>query len=540
MDKLKQTAEKVVDQTGDTIAAIMLTVVVAVLFVQQHAVSLQPYKTELLLIIGSVVLVHLVAPAISSDKTHRHLYILGFAHLAWSLLVSLSGANDSLSVLINLGLIGATAVWLPYIYTIISVIVLSFLYGFNVEAITATEIFVLTSYLAFGLFLIERSLSDRSKRQAQYSQLTEATVERQRMQALINSMTDGVIATDDNGSVVLYNGSALDLLNINVSLERKNIKDFMFLFDSQDKKVDVYAQAEKARAYFVSRDLRLKIDEDELLNVFISMSPVRIGFGAKGEQGFVILLRDITKEKSLEEERDEFISVVSHELRTPITIAEGNISNLKLLVNNSNLELDETIKTAIGDAYKQIVFLSDMINDLATLSRAERGKLQTDPETIDTADLAESICRDYQKDAEQKGLKLELDIDKSAANIYSSRLYVREVLQNFITNAIKYTAEGSVTLRLLPKDSESVIFEVEDTGIGISRSDQKKLFQKFFRSEDYRTRENNGTGLGLYVTLKLAKIIGAIIDVESELNRGSTFRITIPSIEDKKRNKTKV
>jgi len=102
-------------------------------------------------------------------------------------------------------------------------------------------------------------------------------------------------------------------------------------------------------------------------------------------------------------------------------------------------------------------------------------------------------------------------------------------MQNFITNAIKYTQEGRVTIGARPADG-GVIFFIHDTGIGISKSDQEKIYHKFFRSEDFRTRENKGTGLGLYVTKKLARLIQAKIDLESELNKGSSFTIFVPNL----------
>ena len=107
---------------------------------------------------------------------------------------------------------------------------------------------------------------------------------------------------------------------------------------------------------------------------------------------------------------------------------------------------------------------------------------------------------------------------------------MREILQNFITNAIKYTDTGSVTIAA-EKAERGIKFTVHDTGIGISKSDQEKIFDKFFRSEDYRTRKTNGTGLGLYVTLKLARLLHAEIDVKSQLNKGSTFSIFIPDLD---------
>ena len=109
----------------------------------------------------------------------------------------------------------------------------------------------------------------------------------------------------------------------------------------------------------------------------------------------------------------------------------------------------------------------------------------------------------------------------------TSRLYLEEMLQNFITNAIKYTQAGSVTLTIKRTDNK-IVFAVTDTGIGIAKNEQKKVYQKFYRSEDYRTRETSGTGLGLYVVQKLAKKMETEVELTSRLNHGSTFSFELP------------
>jgi signal transduction histidine kinase len=276
-----------------------------------------------------------------------------------------------------------------------------------------------------------------------------------------------------------------------------------------------------------SRDLLLPYPDGSKINLYISIAPVHLGYGEKGQRGYVLLLRDITREKSLEEERDEFISVVSHELRTPITIAEGNIGNAQFIVDKSG---DMTaIKQALKDAHSQIMFLSDMINDLSTLSRAERGVLKVEVEPINVHDLVVELADNYTPEAKAKHLELKTVIDPKLELLQSGKLYVREILQNFITNAIKYTAKGHVTIEA-KADPKGVHFAISDSGIGISKGDQERVFDKFFRSEDYRTRQANGTGLGLYVTIKLARLLHAQISLESELNHGSTFSIFIPNL----------
>lgn len=353
------------------------------------------------------------------------------------------------------------------------------------------------------------------------------SIEHERLTSLINSMGDGVIALNEKQEIVTYNGAALNILDLNSSMAGKHIVNVLHVIDKNNQSVDIHKIIQSAQTPTFNRDFRLQYPDKSTINLYISIAPVRLGFGQKGMQGHVLMLRDITREKSLEEERDEFISVVSHELRTPIAIAEGNISNAQLVAEK--LHDSSKIKDALKQAHDQILFLSGMINDLSTLSRAERGVLQVEIEPINVHELVLDLAKNYKQEAAAKNLEIQTTLDPHLALLKSSRLYVREVLQNFITNAIKYTEKGSVTIEASPA-SNGVEFSVHDTGIGISKADQERVFDKFFRSEDYRTRQNNGTGLGLYVTMKLARLLNASISLESELNKGSTFKIFVPNL----------
>ncbi len=360
-------------------------------------------------------------------------------------------------------------------------------------------------------------------------------IERSQLTSLVNSMADGVIAVDMDAKVVLYNAAALNVLDLNTSMQGKSLRKFIKLYDKEQQVIDIVKLVQDTKLANVTRDYQIKYSDDSFANIYLSIAPVHLGYGKQGSQGYVILLRDITREKSLEEERDEFISVVSHELRTPIAISEGNISNAQLIAEKTG---DMTmIKKSLEEAHTQVLFLADMINDLATLSRAERGKLVLDVETIDVQKLVADLAQTYKADAEGKGLVIKSSVASNLKPLSSSRLYVREVLQNFITNAVKYTEKGHVSISA-SQTAKGTVFEVTDTGIGISKGDQDRVFDKFFRSEDYRTRQNSGTGLGLYVTMKLTRLIHATIDVQSELNKGSTFSITIPDIEPDKAAET--
>lgn len=348
-----------------------------------------------------------------------------------------------------------------------------------------------------------------------------------RMNTLINNLADAVININNEGQIELYNAASLNLLNTNISLQRQPIDDVIKVQDQNGKTIKLFQMAKKARGVRKRDDLLLESD-GEIIRLEVTASPVRSSYSrSKGEgsaDGYVLILRDVTKAKSLEEERDEFISVVSHELRTPITIVEGTLSNIQLMLEKKTVP-PGTLERSMTEAHDQIMFLSRMVNDLSTLSRAERG-VADDAETIDIKDMVNSLYKEYAPQAKKKQLRFDLDAAGSLGTITTSHLYLRELLQNMITNAIKYTKEGSVTLRVMNTDGQ-VRFEVTDTGIGISKGDQVKIFKKFYRSEDYRTRETGGTGLGLYVATKLSKKLGTEIEVKSRLNYGSTFSFTM-------------
>ena len=353
-------------------------------------------------------------------------------------------------------------------------------------------------------------------------------IERERLVSLINSMGDGVIAVDPKLRVVVYNGAALNILDSNTSMHGKPLSGLIDLVGKNNKPIDIIELVADIKFATESRDYSINYKDGTKANLYVSIAPVHSGYGQIGSEGYVFIFRDITKEKTLEEERSEFISVVSHELRTPIAISEGNISNALFIANKTG---DMTqIKGALTAAHDQVLFLADLINDLATLSRAERGKLTLEVEQISVPDLLAELAHNYAPQADKKGLKLHTALPENIHILRSSKLYVREVLQNFVTNSIKYTTEGSVTIAA--KNTKTGIqFSVIDTGIGISKSDQEKVFDKFFRSEDFHTRETSGTGLGLYVTMKLASILHAEINLTSTIGKGSVFTIDVPSQE---------
>jgi len=357
-------------------------------------------------------------------------------------------------------------------------------------------------------------------------------LERERLATLINNLVDGVVSLDPEGVISIYNAATLNLLDTNTSIGGKSVDSIIRLESNDGTRVKLLPLLKKMKSLTISDEYFAKVG-DERIRLELTLSPINSRYGsseadAEGD-GYIILFRDITKAKSLEEERDEFISVVSHELRTPIAITEGAIDNAQLIFSRDDSKKEVITKT-LHMAHEQVLFLSKMVNDLSTLSRAERGAAD-EAEVIDVKELAHGLLDEYKPEANKQGLTLNLSATGHLGTIKASKLYVQELLQNFITNSIKYTKEGSVDITINKKGGQ-IVFAVSDTGIGISKSDVEKIFQKFYRSEDYSTRETGGTGLGLYVAQKLAKKLGTHIQVSSRLNHGSKFWFEIKQIAD--------
>ncbi len=347
-----------------------------------------------------------------------------------------------------------------------------------------------------------------------------------RMQALVNSLDDAIISVNNKGVIKLYNSTVLNLFDTNRDLNGTDLDSLVNLYDRNDKKHSLFEIVSGSNRPLHMEEFSHQFSDGEKVRLSITSTAIHASYGAvrKIGKGYILILRDITKTKSLEEERDEFIAVISHELRTPIAITEASLSNMQFFAQKHGGAQD--IIKGLGEAHDQVVFLAKMINDLSGLARAERSS-ETEKEDVPIDVLLENLYKEYTGQAQEAGLLLNLDLAGPLGIIQTNRLYLEEILHNFLSNALKYTRQGTITLHAHRTDKE-VILAVQDTGLGISKSDQNKVFGKFYRSEDYRTRETGGTGLGLYVAQKLAQKLGTRILLDSRLHHGSTFSVSLP------------
>ena len=352
-----------------------------------------------------------------------------------------------------------------------------------------------------------------------------------RLRHLIGAITDAVFVVDDDGVILAHNDAAMQLADSADPLDGKDFSRMLPLHGRTDikaKRVDLLGDSSSPAPQH-RRDLRLVTGSGATVDLDVTIRAVPSLTDTKDRKGqplsdYVIVCEDITRERTMDEQRGEFIAVASHELRTPIAILEASLA----IAKHSTEPMSDQIRMLLDQAHDSALYLSRIVKDLTTLRETADYNLPVQVEKINVQTMASRLVEDFKLQARQKGLDMTLDVDPGTPAVMSTEWHIREILQNYLTNALKYTRHGSVALRLSPTKVGGVLFCVADTGIGLSPADQKQLFIKFFRAEDYRTQATGGSGLGLYLSQELANRIGARVWCRSELNEGSEFYLEIP------------
>ena len=400
-----------------------------------------------------------------------------------------------------------------------------------------TPLIILTSVLrVVGLFCVAllaskfRQISDE-ERDVIKNSFRDKEIERQRLLLLINNMGEAVAAVDQDGKIMIYNSRFLMLLDTNEKIEQRDIANLLHLKSKEGDEVNFGDMLKDASSEYSTSDYSHQISDQESIHLFISIAPIRLGFRENNTTGWIVILRDITKEKSLEDKKDEFISVVGHELRTPIAIAEGTVGNMLMLAEKENF--DNRVKEVLQKTHDQVIQLSGIINNISTLSQAEdESKDAGSPTNIKVDDFIAAIAEMYSGRVKDKGLIFNIEVANNKETPFIFKSYKDQLLTvvgHLLDNAIKYTEQGDITLRFRGSENE-VYIDVQDTGPGIRVSDKEHIFDKFFQSEHYETRSVGGNGLGLYISKKIIEELGGRLVVDSAIGRGSTFTIKLPRI----------
>lgn len=392
----------------------------------------------------------------------------------------------------------------------------------------------LVLYISVGVFVawLTRAIRLESKTLIKLEHYSES--ESHKLDSLINLVKDAVLVVDKEGFITLRNAVARNLLFFNEVDTKPKLASILKFYDNPDHFIDL------SNFNLIKlngrTDCKLLIADGTKISVEISVSEFIVD--SKNE-GYVLIIRDITQDKTIEEERDEFIAVASHELRTPLTIAQGYLS---LVSGNSNLEAE--VQNDIDGAMRSLDQLTHIITDLVRLTDVNDEVLPVDIEAFDPVKLVSDLIKDFEDEASNKGLNLSVNVDDSQhiGDLFTSRFLVQQILSSLLSNAIKFTDQGYVKLNLRKSDSPNngVLFVVEDTGPGIAKNEQDMVFKKFFQSENYMKRVHGGTGLGLYIAARIAKRLTAKIWFESEKDKGSKFFLFVPSYDKDNKDREKV
>ncbi len=219
--------------------------------------------------------------------------------------------------------------------------------------------------------------------------------------------------------------------------------------------------------------------------------------------------------------KDDFVDLVTHQLRSPLTTLKWGFQDLK-----EEMDTDEEQEKYFESLQGNVEKMTDMVNNLLLVSKMDQEGHKFEKEKFSINELLEGVLKDYMID-EDSTVSVEKKIEK-VPNIFSDPSQLEIVMDNFISNAIKYTKEGGEVKVRLGADNKYILFEVEDNGIGIPKEDQKKVFEKFERAKNVDKVQESGSGLGLFLTKEIVEKLGGKIGFESEEDEGSTFWFKLP------------
>ncbi len=348
--------------------------------------------------------------------------------------------------------------------------------------------------------------------------------EKAKSESLLASLGEGVMAIDPKGKVILINNMAESLFG----KEAKEVfgKPFMDYYRFEDKAGNVIRPAKYPIADVIRKKKKVSdkiyfVREDgSRLPLFTTFSPIVF----KGSlMGIVATFRDISKEEEIRRAKNEFIGLTSHQLRTPLT---GTKWLLQAVLKKGKLK--EKQAELVDDAIESNNRMIMLVNDLLNISRLEAGMIPVSPKKKDLTVFLKKVAKRIRPDMKRRNHTLKFIKPKQKILIFLDPELIEQMIVNLLSNASKYSEEGTAITLSAKRVGDSAEIHVRDQGIGLTKAEQKKLFDKFFRSDKASRMDTKGTGLGLYIVKKILDTCGGSIRCESKKGKGSTFTVTLP------------
>ena len=334
-------------------------------------------------------------------------------------------------------------------------------------------------------------------------------------QVLFNSMIEGLLLLDRSQKIYLANRAFKNLFGLKIELRGKTILEALRLHELDELVQRVHAEGQVF-------DYEFKLPE--LTERWLRVNAAVISNSAGEREGMIMVFHDLTRLKQLERTREEFVANVSHELRTPLSLIKGYIETLLDGARN-NPEVAERFLRIIERNTNRLDLL---IQDLLTISALESGRMKLNLQPVDLHALAEKALNDLHGRAENKNVTLVNELPFLPTLADANRL--DQVFANLVDNAIKYgRPNGRVTVSGRKLEDDRLELFVQDDGPGIPPEALDRVFERFYRVDKARSRDQGGTGLGLSIVKHIVQAHGGEVRVESELGKGATFFFTLPA-----------
>jgi two-component system phosphate regulon sensor histidine kinase PhoR len=343
----------------------------------------------------------------------------------------------------------------------------------------------------------------------------QATASRQtQQQALFNSMAEGLLLLDQGGRIELANRAFTTLFGVSDDIRSRTILEALRLHELADL-VDFLGTQKQVLGY----ELKLLRPTERWLQV----NGAAIFNGAGERHGTILVFHDLTRIKQLERARQEFVANVSHELRTPLSLIKGYVETL-LEGARDNPEVTTRFLQTIDRNAERLKLL---IEDLLTISELESGRVTLNLQSLRLKSLTSKVLADFKTRAELKNVRLVDEAPDIQISADADRL--EQVLCNLVDNAIKYgRGQGTVKIKARAGDAGQVEVSVEDDGPGIPPESIERVFERFYRVDKARSREQGGTGLGLSIVKHIVQSHGGRVWAKSDPGQGATFFFTLP------------
>jgi len=347
-----------------------------------------------------------------------------------------------------------------------------------------------------------------------------------RLEALFASIGEGIVATDETGTITRVNRTALDILGLKEKdVLHKHFLNAIVAVHDNGKQLDAFERP-IVKAFQTGKSVSTRIlylqKSGSIIPVNLTVSPII--FGDK-PIGAIQVFRDLTDEIESDKLKSDFISIASHQLRTPLSAI--NMYSMMLrdgLAGDLSVEQLAYINTILTSVERMNVLIDTLLN----ITRIEAGgiKIKLQPVQLDT--LTREMFTEFIPAAQAKSLSLTSEVPVLMKPVLTDNLLVKEVCANLLSNAVKYTPEGGSIHFTLSETTTEVHWTVADTGYGIPINEQRNVFLKFFRADNIVGKDVSGTGLGLYLIKNIAEALGGELWFDSKENAGSTFHFTLP------------